>query len=79
MKQLQIKLGSLTDVQEFVRVASVQPFSITAINGDDRIDAKSFMGLFSLDLRKPIQLAVDGDESEVAAFCRAISSMLLGS
>ena len=79
MKHLLIKLGSLTDVQDFVRAASQQHFSIEAIHGEDRIDAKSFMGLFSLDLREPIRLAVDGEESEVAAFCRAISPMLLGS
>ena len=33
----------------------------------------------SLDLREPIRLAVNGEESEVAHFCRAISPMLLGS
>ena len=56
-----------------------QHFTIEAISGEDRIDAKSFMGLFSLDLREPIRLAVNGEESEVAHFCRAISPMLLGS
>ena len=79
MRELLIKLDSLTDVQDFVRAASQQHFSIEAISGEDRIDAKSFMGLFSLDLREPIRLAVDGEESEVAAFCRAISPMLLSS
>ncbi|MBE6955171.1 MAG: HPr family phosphocarrier protein [Ruminococcaceae bacterium] len=79
MHELLIKLGSLTDVQDFVRAASQQHFSIEAISGEDRIDAKSFMGLFSLDLREPIHITVDGDESEVAHFCRAISPLLLRS
>lgn len=79
MKQLTVKLDSLADVQDFVRVASQQRFSIEAISGEDRIDAKSFMGLFSLDLRKPIHITVDGSDSEVADFCQSIFPMLLRS
>jgi phosphocarrier protein HPr len=79
VKEFKIKLGSVTDVQDFVSAASMQRFNIEAICGNDRVDAKSIMGLFSLDLRKPIQIAVDGDESEVDSFCKSISPMMLPS
>lgn len=79
MKAFKIKLGSLTDVQDFVSVASLQHFNIEAACGNDRVDAKSIMGLFSLDLRQPIQITVDGAEPEVETFCQAISSMMLPS
>ncbi len=79
MKEFKIKLGSVTDVQDFVSAASTQRFNIEAICGTDRVDAKSIMGLFSLDLRQPIRIAVDGDEPEVDTFCRAISPMMLPS
>lgn len=79
MKEFRIKLGSVTDVQDFVSAASMQRFNIEAACGEDRVDAKSIMGLFSLDLRKPIQITVDGDEHEVDSFCKAISPMMLQS
>ena len=79
MREFEVKFGSITDVQDFVSAASVQHFNIEAICGSDRVDAKSIMGLFSLDLRQPIRIAVDGDEPEVDSFCRTISPMMLPS
>ena len=79
MKEFKIKLGSVNDVQDFVSAASLQRFNIEAACGGDRVDAKSIMGLFSLDLRQPIQITVDGADTEVDTFCKAISNMMLPS
>ena len=79
MNSFQIKLASVTDVQDFVRAASVQHFKVEALSGGDRIDAKSIMGLFTLDLREPIQIEVDGEEPEVRRFCASISHVMLPS
>ena len=66
MKTLQISLNSIDKVKAFVN-------DITKFDCDDLvsgryvIDAKSIMGIFSLDLSKPITLNVhaEGDTSEI--------------
>ena len=79
MKQFKIKLGSVSDVQDFVCAASVQQFNVEAILDDERVDAKSIMGLFSLDLRKPLLIEVDGGEEQVDSFMHEIGSLVLAS
>ena len=79
MKQFKIKLGSVSDVQDFVCAASVQQFNVEAILDDERVDAKSIMGLFSLDLRKPLLIEVDGGEEQVDSFMHEIDSVVLAS
>ena len=79
MKQFKIKLGSVSDVQDFVCAASVQQFNVEAILDDERVDAKSIMGLFSLDLRKPLLIEVDGGEEQVDSFMHEIGSVVLAS
>jgi len=79
LKQFKIKLGSVSDVQDFVCAASVQQFNVEAILDDERVDAKSIMGLFSLDLRKPLLIEVDGGEEQVDSFMHEIGSVVLAS
>ena len=79
MKQFQIKLGSVSDVQDFVCAASVQQFNVEAILDDERVDAKSIMGLFSLDLRKPLLIEVDGEDEQISAFLSEIGSIVMAS
>lgn len=59
-----IKLQSIDKVKHFVNdVSKMQgDFDLTA--GRYVIDAKSIMGIFSLDLSKPLQLKISGAEEE---------------
>lgn len=68
MKQFCIRLSSVEDVQEFVRLAMVKPFGVMV--GDQRhsVNGKNFMGMFCLDLRQPQQVQVDCDETQFYAF-----------
>ena len=47
MKQFDIQLRSFEDIQDFVEIATVQPFRIVVGNDRTRVNAKSFMGMFS--------------------------------
>lgn len=59
-----IKLETPRDVSDFVTVASSCPsnISITASHGGYKVDAKSIMGIYSLNLSEPILITIDGDE-----------------
>ena len=57
MKTVQIRLASIKDVQEFVELVRQFEGDIDLSSGRYVVDAKSIMGIFSLDLMKPITLA----------------------
>lgn len=58
MKTVQISLNSIDKVKSFVNVITKFEFDFDLISGRYVIDAKSIMGIFSLDLSKPIDLAI---------------------
>ena len=58
MKTVQITLNSIDKVKSFVNAITQFDFDFDLISGRYVIDAKSIMGFFSLDLSKPIELAI---------------------
>lgn len=61
MKTVQISLNSIDKVKSFVNSITQFDFDFDLISGRYVIDAKSIMGIFSLDLSKPIELAIHSD------------------
>ncbi len=59
--EFQIYLRSFQDVQEFIRIATVQPFRVWVGNENQDANATSFMGLVSLDHRRPLWVRADCD------------------
>lgn len=76
MKQFDIELHSFADVQDFVEIATVQPFRILVGNDRSRVNAKSFMGMFSLDYSEPIQVRADCTDEECVRFKQAAAKFL---
>ena len=76
LKQFDIVLRSFAEVQEFVEVATVQPFRVVAGNSRTLVNAKSFMGMFSLDFSEPVHVRVDCTEEECALFRAAAGKYL---
>jgi phosphotransferase system HPr-like phosphotransfer protein len=68
MKSFSIQLNSINDVKRFVNNACLQPFDIDIVSGRYIVDAKSIMGIFSLDLSKPITVQVHGTEDDGRLF-----------
>ena len=64
MKIVDIKLSSIEDVRNFVNIVSKYEIDIDLSSGRYVVDAKSIMGIFSLDLLKPIQLTAHTEDAE---------------
>ncbi|MBQ7416365.1 MAG: HPr family phosphocarrier protein [Oscillospiraceae bacterium] len=77
MKQFDIALHSFEDVQDFVEVATVQPFRILVGNDRARVNAKSFMGMFSLDFSEPVHVRADCTDEECSRFKQAAARFLV--
>ena len=61
MKKVQISLNSIDKVKSFVNELSKFDFDFDLVSGRYVIDAKSIMGIFSLDLAKPIGLNIHAE------------------
>ena len=61
MKTLKISLNSIDKVKAFVNEISKFNCDFDLVSGRYVIDAKSIMGIFSLDLSKPIDLNIHAD------------------
>ena len=65
MKTVDISLNSIDKVKSFVNTISKFDFDFDLVSGRYVIDAKSIMGIFSLDLSKPITLNIHADDTDV--------------
>ncbi len=66
MKTVQISLNSIDKVKSFVNKITKFDYDFDLVSGRYVIDAKSIMGIFSLDLSKPIDLNILAeDDSDV--------------
>jgi hypothetical protein len=76
MKQFSISLQTFEDIQNFVELATVQPFRILVGNDRSRVNAKSFMGMFSLDFSTPVQVRADCTQEQCDLFKNAAARFL---
>ncbi|MBO4264634.1 MAG: HPr family phosphocarrier protein [Clostridia bacterium] len=64
MKTVNIQLSSIEDVRNFVNIVGKYDIDIDLSSGRYVVDAKSIMGIFSLDLMKPITLTAHADNCD---------------
>ena len=64
MKSVPIKLSFAEEVKTFVNTVNRYPYEVDLRAGRQVVDAKSILGIFSLDLSKPITLDVYDDNCD---------------
>ncbi len=62
MKTFEIVLNSIVDAKNFVNIVNRYDFDVDLTSGRYVVDAKSIMGIFSLDLSSPIKVDVHSDD-----------------
>ena len=75
MSEAYIVLKTIQDVREFVNIVIAFEYEIDLVQGRYVIDAKSIMGIFSLDLSKEIKLVIHSDDAE--AFIKEIKPFIV--
>ncbi|MCR5520718.1 MAG: HPr family phosphocarrier protein [Lachnospiraceae bacterium] len=63
MKTVKINLNSIDAVKSFVNAVTKFDSDFDLVSGRYVIDAKSIMGIFSLDLSKPIDLNIHASDN----------------
>ena len=62
MKSVSLRLSLVENVNQFVNIVSRYPFDMDLRAGRHVVDAKSILGIFSLDLSRPITLEIYSDD-----------------
>ena len=65
MKSIQIRLTMMTDhVKNFVSLVNRYPYDMDLRSGRYVVDAKSILGIFSIDLSRPIRMDIYSDDCD---------------
>ncbi len=64
MKSVKVNINSIDKVKKFVNTLTKYDGNFDLVSGRYVIDAKSIMGIFSLDLSQDIELVLQGDGND---------------
>ena len=77
MKTVQISLNSIVKVKSIVNDITKFDYDFDLVSGRYVIDAKSIMGIFSLDLSKPIDLNIHSEGGNTEEVMNVIKAYLI--
>ena len=63
--KLTLKLNGLDDVKRLIDITSRFEEEMSLMNGSYAVDAKSILGIFAIDLSKPVDLVCEGENDEI--------------
>ena len=64
MQAVTISLTQVNQVKRFVNLVAQAPYDVDMVSGRYTVNAKSMLGIYSLDLSKPIQVLIYSDNCE---------------
>ena len=65
MKTFKIKLSTIEDIRNFVNVLAKYTVELDLRAGRYTVDARSLMGIFSLDLLQPNDFIINSDDEKI--------------
>ena len=77
MKSVHISLDSIEKVKTFVNTLTKFECEFDLISDRYRIDARSIMGIYSLDLSKPLQLDIHEEDTVVANVIEGLKDFIV--
>jgi phosphotransferase system HPr-like phosphotransfer protein len=77
MHQFHVQFRSLKDVLDFVTLASRQKLRLMVGSDHFQVNATSFMGIFTLNCRRPLPVTVNCSEEELNALLETFDRFLV--
>ena len=77
MTAVKISLNSIDKVKSFVNTITKYDYDFDLVSGRYVIDAKSLMGIFSLDLSKPINLNVHAEGNNLDEVLKVLAPYII--
>lgn len=72
-----VLINTIDKVREFVSIVSTFNADMDVVSGKYTINAKSILGLFSLDLSRPVRLDIEGTPEEIEKIRTALASYIV--
>lgn len=76
MRQFTVQFRSVREIQEFVNLAGNLPCKLLVGSERFQVHATSFMGMFTLNCRKPLRVSVDCSPEEFEAILEMFREFL---
>ena len=76
MTERKIHFANMLEVADFVKLASGFPEEIKLIGDDYETDAKSMLGIFGMDISKPLRVLIHGSTTGERKVCAALKKYL---
>jgi len=64
MQAVTISLTQVNQVKQFVNLVERAPYDVDVVSGRYTVNSKSMLGIYSLDLSKPLQVLIYSDDCE---------------
>ena len=77
MREFEIRLRSVQDVQDFVDLATTRPFTILVCDDNHQVNGKSFMEMFCLNFSNRLRVQSEGYDWEFEQFLRDAQRFLV--
>ena len=77
MQKIQITLSSIQDIRKFVNEVTLLDYEVDLEQGRYIVDAKSIMGIFSLDLTKEIKAEIVTDNGDADALVEELKPFIV--
>ena len=74
MKTIKVSLNSIDKVKQFVNDINRYSYDFDLVSGRYVIDAKSIMGIFSLDISQPIDLNIHAEGTDLEEVLKTLSA-----
>lgn len=75
--KVRIRLRSVDDVKDFVSATISSNVKADLVSGRYIVDAKSIMGVFSLDLSNPLTLVIECASSDIDSYMDKVEKFLI--
>lgn len=72
-----VRFQNVMDAVDFVTIASTFQEEIQFQSAGCLIDAKSLLGIFSMDISKPIRILIHGDSAAARKVCGALKKYIV--
>lgn len=77
MIKLKIKFKDIESTKEFVKITEKQPFDVDISSGRQVVDAKSILGVLSIDLGRDHLLLVNAEHDNCKAYLEEIKNYII--
>ena len=77
MKTVKVSIDSIEKVKEFVTIVNEYPYDFDLVTGRYVINAKSIMGIFSLDISKPLDLNIRDANTQINEILESLKPFIV--